>query len=49
MVKPQDVWVEAACFNEQVLISVFINRVISVPGLERWVWIDAGSSVDTVT
>ena len=48
MVKPADVWVVAACFNEQAVITAFIERVLAVPGVERLVLIDDGSSDDTV-
>ena len=43
MVKPEGVWIVAACFNEQVVISAFIERVLAVPGVERLVLIDDGS------
>lgn len=49
MVKPEGVWVVAACFNEQAVISAFIERVLAVPGVERLVLIDDGSSDDTVS
>ncbi len=43
------VWVVAACFNEQEVISSFIDRVISVPGITRLVLIDDGSNDATVS
>jgi polyisoprenyl-phosphate glycosyltransferase len=49
MVKPEGVWVVAACFNEQAVITSFIERVLAVPGVERLVLIDDGSSDDTVS
>ena len=49
MVKPADVWVVAACFNEQAVITAFIERVLAVPSVERLVLIDDGSSDDTVS
>ena len=49
MVKPQGVWVVAACFNERAVITSFIERVLAVPGVERLVLIDDGSSDDTVS
>ena len=49
MVKPEGVWVVAACFNEKAVITSFIERVLAVPGVERLVLIDDGSSDDTVS
>lgn len=49
MVKPAGVWVVAACLNEQAVITSFIERVLAVPGVERLVLIDDGSSDDTVS
>ena len=49
MVKPEGVWIVAACFNEQSVITAFIERVLAVPGVERLVLIDDGSSDDTVS
>ena len=48
MVKPQGVWVVAACFNEQAVITHFIERVLAVSEVERLVLIDDGSWDDTV-
>ena len=48
MVKPAGVWVVAACFNEQAVITHFIERVLAVPGVERVVLIDDGSRDGTV-
>lgn len=48
MVKPAGVWVVAACFNEEAVITVFIERVLALPVVERLVLIDDGSSDDTV-
>ena len=42
------VWVVAACFNEQAVITHFIERVLAVPGVERLVLIDDGSRDGTV-
>ncbi len=49
MAKPAGVWVVAACFNEQAVITVFIERVLAVSCVERLVLIDDGSSDDTVS
>ena len=48
MVKPSGVWVVAACFNEQAVITHFIERVLAVPGVDRLVLIDDGSADGTV-
>ena len=48
MLKPQGVWVVAACFNEQAVITHFIERVLAVSEVERLVLIDDGSWDDTV-
>ena len=48
MVKPADVWVVAACFNEEAVIQAFIDRVLEVPGVNRLVLIDDGSRDATV-
>ena len=48
MAQPPGVWVVAACFNEQAVITHFIERVLVVPGVERLVLIDDGSSDGTV-
>ncbi|QNJ24635.1 beta-glycosyltransferase/ family 2 [Synechococcus sp. SYN20] len=48
MEKPSGVWVVAACFNEQAVISQFIERVLAVSEVERLVLIDDGSRDDTV-
>ena len=48
MVKPSGVWVVAACFNEQAVITHFIERVLAVPGVDRLVLIDDGSGDGTV-
>ncbi|QNI75280.1 glycosyltransferase [Synechococcus sp. MVIR-18-1] len=47
--KPEGVWIVAACFNEQAVITAIIERVLAVPGVERLVLIDDGSSDDTVS
>ena len=47
--KPQGVWVVAACFNERAVITHFIERVLAVSEVERLVLIDDGSSDDTVS
>ena len=49
MVKTAGVCVVAACFNEQAVITSFIERVLAVPVVERLVLIDDGSSDDTVS
>ncbi len=43
------VWVVAACFNEAVVITQFIERVIAVPEVSRLVLVDDGSSDSTVS
>ena len=48
MAQPPGVWVVAACFNEQAVITHFIERVLVVPGVKRLVLIDDGSSDGTV-
>ena len=48
MAQPAGVWVVAACFNEQAVITHFIERVLAVPGVERLVLIDDGSRDGTV-
>ena len=42
------VWVVAACFNEEAVISRFIERVLAVPGVDQLVLIDDGSKDATV-
>jgi len=34
------VWVVAACFNEQDVITRFVERVLAVPGVDQLVLID---------
>jgi len=48
MPNPSGVWVVAACFNEQDVITAFIDRVLAVPGLHQLVPIDDGSRDATV-
>ncbi len=48
MPKPEGVWVVAACFNEQDVITCFIDRVLVVAGVDQLVLIDDGSSDATV-
>ncbi len=48
MPKSEDVWVVAACFNEQTVITRFVERVLAVPGVDQLVLIDDGSSDATV-
>ena len=48
MAQPPGVWVVAACFNEQAVITHFIERVLVVPGVDRLVLIDDGSRDGTV-
>ena len=48
MANPAGVWVVAACFNEQAVITHFIERVLAVPGVDRLVLIDDGSRDGTV-
>jgi len=48
MPNPSGVWVVAACFNEQDVITTFIDRVLAVPGVQQLVLIDDGSRDATV-
>lgn len=48
MPNPSGVWVVAACFNEQEVITTFIDRVLAVPGVQQLVLIDDGSRDATV-
>jgi len=48
MPNPSGVWVVAACFNEQDVITAFIDRVLAVPGVYQLVLIDDGSRDATV-
>jgi glycosyltransferase involved in cell wall biosynthesis len=48
MPNPSGVWVVAACFNEQEVITTFIDRVLAVPGVHQLVLIDDGSRDATV-
>ena len=48
MPKSEGVWVVAACFNEQDVITRFLERVLAVPGVDKLVLIDDGSSDATV-
>ena len=48
MPKSEGVWVVAACFNEQEVITRFVERVLAVPGVDQLVLIDDGSSDATV-
>lgn len=48
MPNPSGVWVLAACFNEQEVITTFIDRVLAVPGVQQLVLIDDGSRDATV-
>ena len=43
------VWVVAACFNEEDVISKFIERVIAIPEVSRLVLVDDGSTDCTVS
>jgi len=45
---PSEIWVIAACFNEEAVIEAFIERVLLVPGVDRLVLIDDGSRDATV-
>jgi glycosyltransferase involved in cell wall biosynthesis len=45
---PSEIWVVAACFNEEAVIEAFIERVLLVPGVNRLVLIDDGSRDATV-
>ncbi len=45
---PSEIWVVAACFNEEAVIEAFIERVLLVPGVGRLVLIDDGSRDATV-
>ncbi len=42
------VWVVAACFNEEEIITSFIKRVLAISGVARLVLVDDGSSDGTV-
>ena len=44
----QEVWVVAACFNEQAVITDFIKRALSIPGVIRLILVDDGSTDSTV-
>ena len=44
----QEVWVVAACFNEQAVITDFIKRALSIPGVSRLILVDDGSTDSTV-
>ena len=48
MTNRDGVWVVAACFNEDAVISRFIERVLAVPGVDQLVLIDDGSKDATV-
>ena len=48
MTNPDGVWVVAACFNEEAVITRFIERVLAVPGVDHLVLIDDGSRDATV-
>ena len=48
MPNPSGVWVVAACFNEQEVITTFIDRGLAVPGVQQLVLIDDGSRDATV-
>ena len=43
-----ELWVVAACFNEQTVITRFIERVIVLPEVTHLLLIDDGSSDATV-
>ena len=44
----EQVWVVAACFSEEAVITRFIERVLGVPGVDHLVLIDDGSRDATV-
>jgi glycosyltransferase involved in cell wall biosynthesis len=44
----EQVWVVAACFNEEEVITRFIERVLALPEVDRLLLIDDGSSDATV-
>ena len=44
MPKSEGVCVVAACFNEEDVITRFVERVLAVPGVDQLVLIDDGSS-----
>ena len=44
----EQVWVVAACFNEEAVITRFIERVLGAPGMDHLVLIDDGSRDATV-
>ncbi len=46
---PSQIWVVAACFNEEAVICQFLERVLSIKGVSRLVLIDDGSKDETVS
>ena len=44
----EQLWVVAACFNEEQVITRFIDRVLALEEVDRLVLIDDGSSDATV-
>ena len=44
----EQVWVVAACFNEEAVITRFIERVLALPEVDRLLLVDDGSSDATV-
>lgn len=44
----EQVWVVAACFNEEDVITRFIDRVMALPDVQRLLLIDDGSADGTV-
>ena len=43
-----EVWVVAACFNEEAVITHFIKRSLAIPGVSRLILVDDGSTDQTV-
>ena len=43
-----EVWVVAACFNEEAVITHFIKRALAIPGVSRLILVDDGSTDQTV-
>ena len=43
------IWVVAACFNEEAVICQFIERVVALPEVSRLLLVDDGSRDATVT
>ena len=44
-----EIWVVAACFNEEEIITAFLERLSELPNISRLVLVDDGSSDHTVS